>query len=89
MYQHVERLCLSPFLRFREAEPQAERSQIEITRNIGKLHNMSHVQNKLLSREAYVSVHVIDVADGILHTHRLRLSFERPGFAVLLSYVRL
>ena len=32
-----------------------------------------------------MSVHVIDVVNGILHDHRVILSFERPSFAVLLK----
>ena len=34
-----------------------------------------------------VSVRVIDVVDGILHDHRVLLSFERPSHAVLLLNV--
>ena len=35
-----------------------------------------------------VPVHVIDVVDGMLHDHRVLLSFERPSFAVRPSCVR-
>ena len=35
-----------------------------------------------------VSVYRIDVVDGVLHDHRVLLSFERPSFAVLLLNAR-